>query len=90
MMTRHKVPQLRTLRLRHFATIFLDVIYSYIHTAWLSSAVPHLAPASHLQGAEDPTWKHPPASSDTLESSLLQSTNKCESQLVELYSPLYA
>ena len=42
MMTRHKVPQLRTLRLRHFATIFLDVIYSYIHTAWLSSAVPHL------------------------------------------------
>ena len=55
MMTRHKVPQLRTLRLRHFATIFLDVIYSYIHTAWLSSAVPHLAPASHLQDAEDPT-----------------------------------
>ena len=55
MMTRHKVPQLRTLRLRHFATVFLDAIYSYIHTAWCSSAVPHLAPASHLQDAEDPT-----------------------------------
>ena len=41
------------------------------------SALLHLAPASHLQDAEDPTWKYPPAVNRTVDSSLLQSTEKC-------------